>query len=157
MKSITTILFLFIFGISHSQQVGIYLNGTDYEGVSFSGEYMVSKGKYYKEYLTPTAQEIEFLESIIEVKLDKFKKLKTERELPTYIIDNLEDYKRQYFGYIDQAGDKIIYINFLHNSNEFAQWRAGEIIVKDGGYHYWRMKYNLSTNRIFDLYVNGDA
>jgi hypothetical protein len=47
------------------------------------------------------------------VRLSEFKITKSNKEFPPLIIDNLKDCKRQYFGYVNEKGERIIYFNFL--------------------------------------------
>ena len=74
------------------------------------------------------------------------------------IHKNLKKYNRQYFGYIDNNGDKILLINcFWKQKNRFENWTKERVMVLDGGSHYWSIKLNLATGKLFDLSVNGNA
>jgi hypothetical protein len=74
------------------------------------------------------------------------------------IHKNLKKYNRQYFGYIDNNGDKILLINcFWKQKNRFENWTKERVMVLDGGSHYWSIKLNLTTGKLFDLSVNGSA
>jgi hypothetical protein len=74
------------------------------------------------------------------------------------IHKNLKKYNRQYFGYIDKNGDKILLINcFWRQKNRFDNWTKERVMVFDGGSHYWSIKLNLTTGKLFDLSVNGIA
>jgi hypothetical protein len=157
MKNSLIISLLFLSTLTFAQTKGGYVKGGDYEGANFSGKHMISKNKNILSYFTPTSEEIDSLEAKIEVRLTELKTTKTDLEFPTFIIDNLKDYKRQYFGYVNEKGERIIYFNFFHNSGNVYGWREGEVVIKDGGYYYWRMKWNLTTNDIIDFYVNGEA
>ena len=157
MKNLLTIGFILLSGLTYAQSKGNYVKGDDYEGATFNGKYMITKNKDKVSYFTPSTKEIDSLEAIIKARLSEFKKTKTEREFPTFIIDSLKDYRRQYFGYINDKGERVIYFNFFHSSSSVYGWREGEIVVKDGGHYYWRMKWNLTTNVIFEFYVNGEA
>jgi hypothetical protein len=59
---------------------------------------------------TPTIEEINQVELIL--KKDFLNKIKSEIE-GKFIRKNLNDYKRQYLGYIDSNGDKIVFISFF--------------------------------------------
>jgi hypothetical protein len=69
----------------------------------------------------------------------------------------LSKYKRQYFGYIDKNGDKILLINCFWSKDKNAKdrWLTDRIMVLDGGSYYWNVKFNLNKKRLFDLDVNG--
>jgi hypothetical protein len=74
------------------------------------------------------------------------------------IHKNLKKYKRQYFGYINEKGEKILYINSLWKKNEKeTKWLQQIIMVSDGGSHYWNIEYNLETEELENLKVNGYA
>jgi hypothetical protein len=76
-----------------------------------------------------TSEEIDSLDAKIEVRLSEFKITKSDKEFPTLIIDNLKDYKREYFGYVNEKGERIIYFNFFHNSGKVYGWREGEAVI----------------------------
>ena len=69
----------------------------------------------------------------------------------------LKKYKRQYFGYIDGNGDRILLINcfWSKNRSDSEIWLRNRIIVNDGGSYYWNIKFNLDKNALFELVVNG--
>ncbi len=71
---------------------------------------------------------------------------------------HLINYKRQYFGYIAENGDRILLINcFWGNEDDLNDWLQQPVWVLDGGSHYWNIKFNLETSELFDLVVNGNA
>lgn len=74
------------------------------------------------------------------------------------IHKNLKKYNRQYFGYIDENGDKILIINcFWRQKKRFDNWKKERVIILDGGSYYWSVKLNLTTGKLFELRVNGNA
>jgi hypothetical protein len=63
-------------------------------------------------------------------------------------------YYRQYFGFIDNEGNKVVLINAIP-ANKAKDWLKRLISVTDGGSDYWNVKYSF-TSRIFsDFNVNG--
>lgn len=72
---------------------------------------------------------------------------------------HLKKYKRQYFGYTDEKNDRILFINcfwgkeIMHEN----EWLKQRIMVNDGGSYYWSVKYNIKTDKLFELYVNGEG
>lgn len=108
---------------------------------------------------TPNQSEIELAEKVLALQL---KELNFDRhnQYDTPVIDkNLKRYKRQYFGYIDANGNKILYINcFWRNEKEESLlWLKEQVKVLDGGSYFWNVKFNISKNELFDLYVNGNG
>ena len=84
----------------------------------------------------------------------------TENEISKdHIIDkNLNKYKRQYFGGVDENGRKYLLINCFWSERENSNgWLNGMVIVMDGGSYYWQIKYYIDTNELKNLMVNGYA
>jgi hypothetical protein len=73
-----------------------------------------------------------------------------------YIDDKRYHYKRQYVCYLNEKGQKIVYVNcFCHDYS--SDWHKSIIIVKDGGECYFHLKINLTTKKYFEFMVNGEA
>lgn len=108
---------------------------------------------------TPTKQDVDNAERILRNKL-KSLNVQLVNQSPSPIIHKkLRKYKRQYFGYVDKNGDRILLINCFwakskHDSN---RWLLERIDVLDGGSYYWNVKVNLEREELFDLGVNGHA
>ncbi|TJY66660.1 hypothetical protein FAZ19_07010 [Sphingobacterium alkalisoli] len=147
----------------------IYIRTSAYEGVIFSEHYLHMKNGL-KEKFTPTLSDIELTEALLRNQLKgiNIKKINQGGSCP--VIDKkLNKYKRQYFGYIDANGDKIISINCLwekkgfhdftdkifHKAPDDTTWKTDEKNVLDGCSYYWTIKVNLTSKALFDLYVNG--
>lgn len=119
----------------------------------------------YKELLpekrfTPTHENITEAELALRTKLEDLNYLLTHQSNSPVIHKNLSKYLRQYFGYIDENGNRILIINcFWKNVDKMAKklWLKDRITVRDGGSFYWNVKYNLDTGELFDLEVNGNA
>jgi hypothetical protein len=61
---------------------------------------------------------------------------------------------RQYAGLIEN-GERKIHISSM--CQEFEGWRSSAIMVMDGGPCFWIALYNVDTNEIESLMVNGQA
>lgn len=146
-----------------------YIKKNRYEGVIFSKDYIGLMNSSDKKF-TPTAMEIDSAEIVLRQGIKE-----TNRNRPNQ-FDNcpvihrkLEKYKRQYFGYIDSNGDKIIFINCFWDKNgiygfidkvfykepEDIKWKTEEKYVLDGCSYYWSIKVNLTKKTLFDFGVNG--
>lgn len=82
---------------------------------------------------------------------------------------NLPKYFRQYVGFTDRAGNKIIHINFYWNRHNIIDRLSNYIylndsrinyetdysIVLDGGSYYWQINANITKRELTDLSVNG--
>ncbi len=84
-----------------------------------------------------------------------------------FVID-LSKYRRQYICVTNGKGEKMVWINFLHESNFFSidgeeddmwknRWKSGIIWVLDGGNQFFRLTINLTTKECCDFSVNGIA
>lgn len=116
---------------------------------------------------TPTIPDIEIAEQIIKNNIEGFsRKVSKDGNCPK-INKNLNSYRRQYFGYIDQEGNQVIYATFNWNRytlfdslkgiyrSENESWKEEREIVFDGCSHHWEVKVNLNTEELFDFGVNG--
>jgi len=108
---------------------------------------------------TPTKEEVDQAEDALTKQLPALNSDK-QNQYETPIIDkHLPKYKRQYFGYIDQNGNRILLINCFWRKDKDSDlhWLHEKINVLDGGSYYWNVKFNLKKNELFDLNVNGEA
>jgi hypothetical protein len=73
------------------------------------------------------------------------------------IFSKYNGYYKQYIGYINDEGEKIILINFV--SKKFIKkdnYNLTEpIVVLDGGNNFWRVEVNLNTKRLLSVHING--
>jgi hypothetical protein len=107
---------------------------------------------------TPTKEEIIKAENALKSKLKFINNLLINQSSTPIIHRNLKKYKRQYFGYINDKGERILYINSLWSKSYKDNIWLNEIIwISDGGSHYWNIQYNLETNELENLKVNGYA
>ncbi|TDD99535.1 hypothetical protein [Flavobacterium cellulosilyticum] len=112
-----------------------------------------------EQRFTPSRQEIDKAEIALRNNLKISNKQVANQSSTPIIHIKLNKYKRQYFGYIDKNGDRILFINcfWSKNKNNTERWLTSEIMVLDGGSYYWNVKFNLAKNEIFDLNINGSA
>lgn len=108
---------------------------------------------------TPTRQDIDKAEFALLTDLKTLNKDLINQTSTPVIHKNLKKYKRQYFGYIDQNGDRILLINcFWSRDIDLSErWLKDRIVVLDGGSYYWSVKFNLDKKQLFDLDINGYA
>ncbi len=107
---------------------------------------------------TPSIEEINQVEIILNKEF--FRKIKSEVD-GKFIRKNLNNYKRQYLGYKDSNGDKIVFISFFLDGNIKKQddqfWKEEYRIMFDGGASFWVAEINLKTNKVKNIFVNGVA
>jgi len=80
----------------------------------------------------------------------------TTKKLPD-MYRHIKKYKRQYFGYTNKDGHKILLINMFWDDDKYIKnWLKQMIMVQGGGSSYWNVKYDLDTNKLYDLQINND-
>ena len=134
------------------------------EGVIFPKEKTGDAEIYYlfdkSEYWTPTKQDALQTDNLAKAYLQQYKDDNKYFQICIpKILENLNEYKRQYLGIINQDGSKIICINYFFgaDSENFPYWKKEVVFVFDGGYNFFNIKVNLTTKECYDLIVNGEA
>lgn len=127
-----------------------------FDGVVFTENYI---SFYQGQKFTPENEDIDRVENALRNDLETVNSQRINQTGRNPIIhQNLSKYRRQYFGYVDQNGDRIIHVNcFWKEKGRFDNWLDERVTVLDGGSHYWSVKFNLTTGKLFDLQVNGSA
>ena len=70
------------------------------------------------------------------------------------IDEHLEKYKRQYIGFINYDGDKVVWVNFVRDSR-FDKLLIYEIPnIKGGCSNFFSVKVNMDHRIVYDLEVN---
>ncbi len=108
---------------------------------------------------TPNKQDIDTAETALKVQLQCLNtpQINQGGDCPV-IHKNLRKYSRQYFGYVDSAGHRILYINCVWKSDDsYKNFTKSFIDVMDGCSFYWHVRFDLDAHKLFDLYVNGRA
>lgn len=136
-----------------------------YSGAIFPKTYDMpySENPTREQRFTPTIKEIDEME--IELR-QFFKKMKSTNNSAPH--KNLKKYVRQYIGFINQDGNRIVYLSARWDGYSLIEmikgyskptdsWKENWIITFDGGNKYWQIKYNLDKGEFFDHMVNGVA
>jgi hypothetical protein len=152
------IILLFLFScFIHSQNIAEHFKTKQFEVAIFPES---SNDLMQQNRFTPTKEEIFKAENALKSKLKYINNPLINQSSSTIIHKNLKKYKRQYFGYINDKGEKILYINSLWSKSikeHHWHWLNEIIMVSDGGSHYWNIEYNLETEELMNLSVNGPA
>lgn len=164
MKTFSTI-FLFIslhaFGQENekkSERVS-FIHGRHFDGVIFSADYKLpifeqgDKGRF-----TPTADEIFLFERELQKRIKGINKNKPNqgRHYGPVIDKRLKMYTRQYAGFINVKGEKVIHAGLNWKRKE-KRWKTDFILVLDGGSYHWTIRYNLEKDEFLHFGVNGIA
>jgi hypothetical protein len=73
------------------------------------------------------------------------------------IDEHIRKYERQYVGFTDLTGCRIVWVNFVWDEN-IGDRLTQDIVLTEGGCgHYWHIKVNLSTGKVYGLEVNSDG
>jgi hypothetical protein len=102
---------------------------------------------------TPTPEQIQTLEAALIPFLKSADDPWLKPDPP--IWERLPNYKRQYLGLVED-GQLIIYGNFFCRVDR-QDWQSALIEVEDGGDCYFQIKYDVETETIYSLSVNGEA
>lgn len=71
---------------------------------------------------------------------------------------DLKNYKRQYFPYINEWGEKLVWINcFCKSDFNFNDWKKEIVIVADGGSCFFNVTINLTKKKYEQFSTNGYA
>ena len=141
----------------HAQNVAEHFKTKQFEVAIFpeSSNELMQQNRF-----TPTKEEIIKAENALKSKLKFINNPLMNQSSSPIIHKNLKKYKRQYFGYINDKGEKILYINSLWSKSvkeNLWDWLNEIIWISDGGSHYWNIEYNLKTEELENLKVNGYA
>jgi hypothetical protein len=70
------------------------------------------------------------------------------------VSTKLSDYKRQYIPYINQIGQKLVWVNCFCDDEEL-YWKKEIVEVEDGGYCFFHVTVNLTTKTFDQFLMNG--
>jgi hypothetical protein len=71
------------------------------------------------------------------------------------IKNNISLFKVQFIG-IETEGKKRIWCNFFRGEG-FDYWKKGIVFVRDGGFWFWQIEYDLKSDSCKKFLSNGDA
>jgi len=161
--SLKIIIFLFVLSILACGKItekqpprkdSTYTLGSDQAVIETTGDMEWVFGKNYKPW-TPTESDIQKAENLITQCFNDQKRGTVNRLLNR----KPEDYCRQFFGAINEKGEKIIWINCFCKDQitSFKDWKTKLRVVSDGGNCFFNMKVNIDKNDYYDVMVNGNA
>lgn len=155
-----TLLGMLLFLWFNPQQTPDLIQGKGFKGyVLGKDRFVLTTIENQKERYTPVEEDVLLAEQILKEDLAELNIPMTDQSGDCPVIHrNLKKYIRQYVGYVNTAGEKVIWINFLWKSGTDNQTLTDEVvIVLDGCSHYWNIKVNLDKRLLYDLSVNGSA
>ena len=164
MKTLTTIL-IFVCTCAIGQRAEsvdthpVSVNGDNYKGTIFPENYELpilddtDKGRF-----TPTKAEVRIFEKELKPRIKTINR-KSPNQGKNYgpvIHKKLRKYTRQYAGFINEKGQRILHVSFNWKRTDQV---ANEVFILalDAGSYHWTIRYNLDTDEFYHFMVNGIA
>lgn len=137
----------------------VEVSGSNYHGYAFHKDWSVDvevesqEGRY-----TPDDADIVLAEHLIQKRIAYLNRFHENQEGLCPIIDeHMTKYERQYVGFTDVHGYRIIWVNFIWDESLRGKL-ANDIVRTEGGCgHYWSVKVNIDTEKVYGLEVNGSG
>lgn len=117
---------------------------------------------------TPSLDEIKNTEKVLRKNIRKINSKKINQGDGCPIIhNNLNLFRRQYWGYYNEKNEKVIFITFNKNKLRLIEkikgfqrdnnerWKTEREIWQDGCSNHWEIKVNLTTMELFEFRING--
>lgn len=135
-----------------------YIKGKKFSGYIFNAMHQVLIMDEDKRY-TPTEADIILTEKLI---VEKIKELNKRQENQSHgcpvIHKSLRRYVRQYVGFINAKGEKVVWINFIWKDRvSDEELKEDIVVVNDGCSYFWTIKVNLFTLTLHDLQISGQG
>ena len=107
---------------------------------------------------TISCDEIKIAENILKNKLATLNanRINQPKGCPN-ICKKLYKYYRQYFGFINSKGEKVIWINMFWNKELNDESKHELISVNDGCSYYWNIEVNITAQSLSSLRINGES
>ncbi|WKN44485.1 hypothetical protein [Tunicatimonas pelagia] len=144
------------------------VEGESFQGVIFSEDTECTYCFQGEKRFSPTLYNVQEAEEVLKDNLrqENAEKVNQGKNCPV-IHKNLNNYRRQYFGYINQKGDSIIYTIFewsrysisdrirgaIEDNSE--DWKKEMVLDLDGCSRYWTINIDITEEKLFNLRVNG--
>ena len=123
---------------------------TSYKVAIFPDSFPV---KLAGDRFTPTRGEVDQAEKALSRDLFLLNQELENQDRDDVIHRKLLQFKRQYFGYVNDQGEKIIKIIAFIDTDEESDFLTQEKIIVDGTSDNWVVYYNIDTNELYDLAV----
>lgn len=167
MKRLTAIIALaaVLFGTAQAQDYVVpvetwdyaEVQGINYHGYAFHEQWDVDftvenqDGRY-----TPTEEDIAEAERLIQKRIAYVNRFHENQEGDCPVVDeHMRKYERQYVGFTDITGCHIVWVNFVWDESMADSLKKDIVLTEGGCGHYWHIKVNLTTGKVYGLEVNG--
>jgi len=171
MKKLLLLILTLNFGLTFSQNIEL-IESRNFKGAIFPKMYDIplTENPSIEKRFTPTKEEIVELENQLRSQIKMINKNKPNqgKHYGPIIHKRLKRYDRQYIGFIDQYGQRVIQVNFIWNGYSIGDfirgfekpdesWKTEWQMWLDGGSYYWNLKYIIDKREFVDFQVNGVA
>ncbi|MBP5541604.1 MAG: hypothetical protein J6X88_08165 [Bacteroidales bacterium] len=133
------------------------VQGINYHGYAFHEQWDVDftvenqDGRY-----TPTEEDIAEAERLIQKRIAYVNRFHENQEGDCPVVDeHMRKYERQYVGFTDITGCHIVWVNFVWDESMADSLKKDIVLTEGGCGHYWHIKVNLTTGKVYGLEVNG--
>ncbi len=151
---------LFVLSFLFILQQASFIEGKGFSGYIFNENHdvFVSIGNQAKRY-TPTQNDIFLCEKLLKEQIETINDTRYHQSGNCPIIHKkLKKYVRQYVGFVNDKGEKVIWINFIwKDKNYFDRISKDIIVVSDGCSYYWSVQVNLDIRNLHHLRINGQG
>lgn len=134
--------------------------GNNYHGWAFHQDYEVDFTVENQDgRFTPTDAEIADAERLIQKRIHYINREHINQGGMCPVIDeHMRLYRRQYVGFTNDRGDHIVWVNYLWDENLTDTQLASDVLLMRGGCaHFWHLKCNLTTRKVYGLEVNSEG
>ena len=131
--------------------------GINYHGWAFHQDWEVDFTVENQDgRFTPTDEEIAETEALIQKRIAYINQDHYNQGGMCPVIDeHMRMYRRQYVGFTNDRGDHIVWANFLWDENLTNEKLSSDVLLTRGGCgHFWHIKCNLATRKVYGLEVN---
>ena len=142
---------------SYSQSNTKFCSGKGHKGYVFDTSYLVLKSIANQERkIELRCNDIVLAEQLLKKNLNSLNERKINQgEGCPNIQKKLRKYYRQYFGFQNRNGERIVWINLFWDKSLIQQAQSEIIMVHDGCSYYWNIEVNLTKGTLSNLHING--
>lgn len=136
------------------------VKGSNYHGFAFHKDWEVDVSiEDQQGRFTPTDADIANAERLMQKRLAYVNRFhENQGGLCPIIDEHIRKYERQYVGFVDEHGYRVLWVNFVWDEKMGKTNLANDLVLAEGGCgHYWHIKVNLDTEKVYGLEVNGSG
>jgi hypothetical protein len=158
MRYILTFLLLFLFNVGYAQTVAYHYQTPKFDVAIFPKDVPDAMNVFLTAY-TPTTSEVDSMEMALYQYLKRMRRKLKSNPCQINVYKNFKNYRRQYFGFKNDSGEKLLFINSYNpkDSSFTFDWLNTQVIVFDGGSTYWNVHYNYTKKGFYNLSINGSG